>query len=70
MDGEQNWKFFVICSFFDHWGLLHDFYILVTKLENAGSQEVMFLMNSAIHLLEVCLSFLSPLWWKGVSTGP
>lgn len=36
--------------------VLHGFYMLVTKPENAHSQKVMFLMKSAIHLLEVCLS--------------
>lgn len=60
MDGKQDWKFcVVICSFFHHWSVLHDFYILVTKLENACSQEVMFLMKSAIHLLKfVCPFYL------------
>lgn len=34
--------------------VLHGFYSLVTTLEKARSQKVMFLMKIAIHLLEVC----------------
>lgn len=60
MDREQDWKVcVVICSFFNLWCVLQAFYILVTKLENARSKKVMFLMKSAVHLLKFVLFICS-----------